>query len=45
MCIALEILAGVVGSNDVEFYTPLFGNKLINPTRKALFTVDIGYIF
>jgi hypothetical protein len=34
-----------VGVFDEDSYTPLFGNEAVNPSRKAMFTVDLGYKF
>ncbi len=34
-----------LGGYDEQAYVPLFGNESINPSTKAMFTVDIGYKF
>ena len=39
------VLGAGVGAYDEESYTPLFSNERINPSKKAMFTLDIGYKF
>jgi hypothetical protein len=39
------VLGAGVGIYDEESYTPLFGNERINPSKKAMLTLDIGYKF
>jgi hypothetical protein len=34
-----------VGIYDDESYTPLFGNERVNPSKKAMITLDVGYKF
>jgi len=34
-----------LGFYDEESYTPLFSNERINPSRKTMFTLDVGYKF
>jgi hypothetical protein len=39
------VLGAGVGVYDEGSYTPLFSNERINPSRKAMFTLDVGYKF
>jgi len=39
------VLGAGVGLYDEESYTPLFGHERINPSKKAMLTLDVGYKF
>lgn len=39
------VLGAGVGFYDEESHTPLFGNEPTNPSKKAMFTLDLGYKF
>jgi len=39
------VLGTGVGVYDEESYTPLFGHERINPSKKVLLTLDVGYKF
>ncbi|MFT6991645.1 MAG: hypothetical protein ACJASL_003633 [Paraglaciecola sp.] len=34
-----------MGVYEQETYRPLFGRRTRNPSKKAMFTIDIGYKF
>jgi hypothetical protein len=39
------VLGAGLGVYDEESYTPLFSNDRINPSKKAMLTLDVGYKF